>query len=449
MRSPFRSAEVPKARAEDPGTSDRRSRGRRILLATLALAVGSFLSLLLLFAVDRLLGMATSASESPQTQPAGLIYPPRTEIRHDAAEFSYVARINSLGFRGEEPRRDSTLRIAAFGDSFVYGWGVDDPFTWPEQLERLVSAELGRPVEVLNLGMSGASPSTYASVAERALPLLDPDAVLFVITQGQDFAQLWWESQTLSERVRTLSAREIPGTVWAKLRIRAARYLPILLAQRAQPRPGPPPRDEPADSAAASAVLAGTAAQARHIERMLGGEHRQRFESLDPEVRRLFREGRLNPAMLYYSLREPRYFLLTRELGTARGRDVTRRLTASITRVRAAARGAPVLVIVLPYGPYVSAAMCESVRRQGYLCEESLQQSAAADEAVMRAAQRADVGALSVTDGFREAVRTSATPLFFPLDGHYTTAGYRLFAELTAPRVTALLRPRADSAEAK
>ena len=68
---------------------------------------------------------------------------------------SYVS-INSLGFRDREysaTKPDDTYRIFALGDSFTYGWGVNNDEPYPKVLEEvlnLLSDE--KNFEVLNLG---------------------------------------------------------------------------------------------------------------------------------------------------------------------------------------------------------------------------------------------------------------------------------------------------------
>ena len=75
------------------------------------------------------------------------------------------------------PRSPEVFRIAAFGDSLTYGEGVAAEETWPSVLER----ELARDhrVEVLNLGVSGSQSEDILHFAERLLPVLAPDLVLY------------------------------------------------------------------------------------------------------------------------------------------------------------------------------------------------------------------------------------------------------------------------------
>jgi hypothetical protein len=75
------------------------------------------------------------------------------------------------------PRSPGVFRIAAFGDSLTFSEGVAAGEAWPAALER----ELGRDfrVEVLNLGVSGSQSEDVLRFAERLLPALEPDLVLY------------------------------------------------------------------------------------------------------------------------------------------------------------------------------------------------------------------------------------------------------------------------------
>jgi hypothetical protein len=68
-------------------------------------------------------------------------------------------RINSLGFRGEDPAweaAEGTLRILVLGGSSAFSYDAsDDAHTWPSLLESQLADALGNPVEVINLALPG------------------------------------------------------------------------------------------------------------------------------------------------------------------------------------------------------------------------------------------------------------------------------------------------------
>jgi lysophospholipase L1-like esterase len=87
--------------------------------------------------------------------------------------------VNADGFRGPRaarPKNAGTLRLAVLGDSVTFGYGVNDADTFPTLLAaRLAGA---RPVEVLNLGVSGYNPYTEAALFADLGPAFTPDVVL-------------------------------------------------------------------------------------------------------------------------------------------------------------------------------------------------------------------------------------------------------------------------------
>lgn len=86
--------------------------------------------------------------------------PGMQETRYDGP-YTWRVRLNDMGLRedGEVPARKEpgTLRILALGDSWMFGFSVDQGKTIPDQLERLLPPKLGgQEVEVLNAGVFGS-----------------------------------------------------------------------------------------------------------------------------------------------------------------------------------------------------------------------------------------------------------------------------------------------------
>jgi len=76
---------------------------------------------------------------------------------------------NSLGMRGPElnlTHETTELRVACIGDSCTFGKGVVEGHTWPRQLERLLTTELGpdRRAVCANFGVNGYSGATYERI---------------------------------------------------------------------------------------------------------------------------------------------------------------------------------------------------------------------------------------------------------------------------------------------
>lgn len=110
------------------------------------------------------------------------------ESRVEGLEFSYRARTNSDGFRDEEfvrERTPGTLRVLVLGDSFIYGTGVAAEDSIPVLLESSLSARVGRPVEVYNLGIPGTDTYDYLRRARRFSDYR-PDLVLYALYVDND-----------------------------------------------------------------------------------------------------------------------------------------------------------------------------------------------------------------------------------------------------------------------
>ena len=92
-------------------------------------------------------------------------------------------RTNHLGLRGAEPAADpgTVYRIVALGDSFTFGFGVDERDTFVSLLqERLDEAPApdGKKYEVLNMGVVGYNSRDEAEVLRHKGLALHPRGIL-------------------------------------------------------------------------------------------------------------------------------------------------------------------------------------------------------------------------------------------------------------------------------
>lgn len=124
-------------------------------------------------------------------------------LAHSVFELKHVSiSIDDVGFRNTIPISDA--RVFALGDSFTFGWGVDQGLSWPTQLSRLISEP------VYNLGVHDASPY-------QELRLLD--YLLHQETGGLKIRHLLWmiyEGNDLEDSYTALS----PAANGQKLRTR-------------------------------------------------------------------------------------------------------------------------------------------------------------------------------------------------------------------------------------
>jgi acetyltransferase AlgX (SGNH hydrolase-like protein) len=120
------------------------------------------------------------AARTRRDSAIGFLYVPggHGEVRQGEVHFSYTTDLE--GFRNIDSAAD-TAEIVVVGDSWTFGFGVDDSVAWP----RLLSDSL-RPVRVRNLELIGASPGQYTLVLERFGLSLHPRVILYGVFPGND-----------------------------------------------------------------------------------------------------------------------------------------------------------------------------------------------------------------------------------------------------------------------
>ena len=99
-------------------------------------------------------------------------------------------KLNSHGlYTGEYARAKAsgTFRILALGDSFTFDSGMVPPASiWHAQVGDGLAKQLGRPVEVINLGLPAVGPRFAAKMYDVEGRLLAPDLVVFGLFLGND-----------------------------------------------------------------------------------------------------------------------------------------------------------------------------------------------------------------------------------------------------------------------
>ena len=101
-----------------------------------------------------------------------------------------MVHANAQGLRGREldPKAPGAFRIWGLGDSFAFGWGVEEGETFYHVLERRLNREgAGRRYEVINAGIPGFG--TYEELQLlRVIGLThDPDLVMVAFYEGNDY----------------------------------------------------------------------------------------------------------------------------------------------------------------------------------------------------------------------------------------------------------------------
>ena len=121
----------------------------------------------------------------------GFTLRPGVRVRHVDRDFAVTVSVNALGGRGPErsPAKPAgTARILLLGDSFAFGWGVEQEDSFGAVLERRLAEREG-PVEVLSAAVPGYSTDQhYVYLHTRGLEL-HPDLVLLA-TSENDLTEL-------------------------------------------------------------------------------------------------------------------------------------------------------------------------------------------------------------------------------------------------------------------
>lgn len=154
-----------------------------VALAFAEAAVRLFPDLLPEAAQLRLHWAEIQREEKPTSVPhpyIGFLYPAnhRGEVAREDLRFAFTT--DQDGFRNSDPR-PARADIVTVGDSWVFGYGVDDEQAWP----RLVGDNLpAHPV--VNLGLVGSSPQQYLRVYQTFGMPLRPRLLVFGLFPGND-----------------------------------------------------------------------------------------------------------------------------------------------------------------------------------------------------------------------------------------------------------------------
>ena len=387
------------------------------------LSLGSVLLVFLCTLVaDRVIGALVGPPQPPNAME--LIFPPHAEHTYASVDFQYTVHINSLGLRDREIARDrgDAYRIAALGDSYTYGWGVEIEQTWLRQVEERLRGA-GFNVETINLGKPGVGPPFYADLADRALPILRPDLVLVAMLMGNDLADAGPELVE-EKRNRVL---DTVRAVYPNM-VRVLRDMRLARDWENRTQDIMPPQKSTAED-----NRRWTANTAKDFLEKMSPEHRARFDAFDEEVKSAFLSGNLNPYMIDLAMQNPRFYSLNLDLEDPWTKTCIERTAAQLKRIKNTAEefGARVIVLSIPDGPYVNENAFKSIQRVGYEVPGDLLDSGAPDRGLEMACQRAGLPFLVVTEAFKD--RRNDPGLYFELDGHLTPAGHKLLAEAVAP----------------
>lgn len=345
-------------------------------------------------------------------------------IRHECEPdgFRFDSSLNLYGFRGPDFALDPSPdrhRVVFVGDSFVEGLGAGDGDTIPVQFARDLDAR-GRPVEAINLGISGAGFSEYVRIVRDCLTLLKPRTIVLV-TYANDFpAPPLGEANPPEKPDRKLSPY-VPRIIYVLDRLR--RGLPVPKRFRAPPMPAHKPVPAPLNRLTTTPPPPET----------------------EPALVDAFRRGKGNPGLPWLPLVMETN--LPKDLSSGGGaREHLAQMADDCRRA-----GVRLIVVYVPFSVIANPAYLTSQNR---LHPRGLGTSLPLDsprylgqQAHLREVTR-ELGLpfLDLTAEFIRAERAGRR-LYWPIDTHATPDGYRLAAALCARYWSEGTTPSQDTVE--
>ncbi len=154
-----------------------------LLIVTSCLLGMAVAELMIRLVAPQPLGVAVPMYEPDDTLSHRLRPSFRGTIR--SGEFSTSVRINAQGFRGRAWSADAAPRVLVLGDSFTFGWGVEEECAFPSILEDSL-AKTWPGVRVYNAGVPGYGTLQERALADRLVPAWRPQVVVLAFTVGSD-----------------------------------------------------------------------------------------------------------------------------------------------------------------------------------------------------------------------------------------------------------------------
>ena len=320
--------------------------------------------------------------------------------------------INSQGYRGDELLESGqATRDVVYGDSFIHAFYTPLEETYAEQLEKALGRALGSPVEVVNAGTSSYGPDQNLLRMHDDLKALSPDLVILAVFAGNDFGDLIRNKMFELDEQGALRRRSFVLADELRVRFELSRRESILrLAarkERAASNASPPARSKATDPDAAAMDEWLQIAAAEYAS------YRHDAVVTEPSVDRYNADTSLMPNG------EPaRYRLRLMEAVLRRAAELAK------------ARSVPFMLLFIPHpvdvldkfeGARVDTARFPDYRRTNLT------------DGLESIAVRNGIDFVNLFDPYR--ARQNAGLYFRGGDDHWTSAGQKLAAELTAKHI--------------
>lgn len=416
--------------------ANRAAEQRRELAKKLTLAAIS--SLLAVLAIE-VLGNASGQSRyvAWNTNPRDL------DIRFQMDDFDVRVLTNKQGLRerteiGE--KNSSVYRVVCIGDSYTFGWGVENDESYPKVAESVLkSRDSSMSVEVINMGKPGAPPSVYLDFVRNYASQLNPDLIVIGFLMGDDCpvfspADLQSDEEVQQELAGYIAdSHESPvrslllkssmfRMMYGKLVPRLLRAEPIGAVGDPGPIYGEP---NPLDPASLRFEISRSDDPA---------EAQRRYERLQKNgwVERGLR-WRVNPWLVQAMILRPTGMAdsLAVRRETRSQMEFEWKLCAELLmEMKSAAAGfdAEMIVLAVPTAHQVSEQWLEMLAKLGCEIPPEMTTSTIINEWMADFCLRNDLQLIDPLSRFRKE-STAGEELFFTYDDHPTKKGYRLLGE--------------------
>lgn len=350
---------------------------------------------------------------------SGVIFTPYSKAHYKTTEFEYTAHINNVGLRNKDidpNKNDSIYRILCFGDSWTFGWGLENEYSWPSQMQDQLHKKGYRNIEVINCGQGGQYTETYKKYLKRALPLLKPDLVLIGVLQIDDLAQLYEQHYPLPDYLNVKKPsilvsyfNRLKNTLISFFKASFSNYFKLISN-------GPSVKMNIKKNWEESSL--------RMIESFTTLQ-KLRFESFPDSVKWMFKTGNLNPGMVTYYLDFPERTLIFNNPQNPATKFALNRMKSDFGEMKQLCNQfkSNLVFLNLPINTFVGH---EVTRNSTDPLNSYFRNNNHIDSMYSAVAQENKIPFLSLTTPFDTLSNKSG--YFFKYDGHPTKSGQEIIA---------------------
>jgi len=340
-------------------------------------------------------------------------------IYEKTPEFEFSTTINQLGFRGSEiseSKPSDSKRVLILGDSFVFGWGVNDDQIFTTHLARELQKSPQR-YQIINTAGGSLSPLVYYVRVKNRYLRLKPDVVLMFLNYADVREDYLFKRNIIRDShgdIADLNPLYTNGKLdtWKWLRSKSE-FLSFTYNKF--------------NRTLRRIQILGFW---RYIEATLKGE-RIRDAMFDEDNT----AGRAMEAIEYDG-----YFMLRDYTRAELIRKYLSETTDYIARTQELLKqqGASLTLILLPNGVQVGPEQWSKGRQRWGFDEGRIYENPLMVNELKSFAKKIGVGFVNLTDAFK---KNNSQQLFYDRDGHFTSAGHAVLANglLAAPEIRTVL----------